>query len=154
MKWNVRIVVAVLISSCCPPASAAKYVRVGSFNIANFGASESGEYERSLVSLVNIVMQMDADVIALQEIEPTAFGAEQMQRFMKLLEQGGRLLPEACMSTLSPKSIRGRDDGLSVAGAATLESEIMLLEHEPDGDGDICRHFSATAYAAVQGGQL
>ena len=36
-------------------AYAESHIRVGSFNIANFGSSVKGEYERSLVSLVNII---------------------------------------------------------------------------------------------------
>ena len=55
-------------------ANSAPYIRVGSFKITNFGLSDKGEYERSLVSLVNIILEMEADVIALQEIEPTELG--------------------------------------------------------------------------------
>lgn len=150
MKWNVRIVVAVLISSCCPPASAAKYVRVGSFNIANFGASESGEYERSLVSLVNIVMQMDADVIALQEIEPTAFGAEQMQRFMKLLNKAAGYYRKPLYEYVIAEEYTGDETTAFLwREPATLESEIMLLEHEPDGDGDGLPTFQRVPHYAL-----
>jgi len=63
------------------------YLRVGSFNIANFGSSDKGEYERQLVSLVNIILEMDANVIALQEIEPTELGTQQVERLTKLINK-------------------------------------------------------------------
>ena len=41
------------------PSHAAEFIRVGSFNIANFG--DTNEYERSLLSLVNIIRQILAE---------------------------------------------------------------------------------------------
>ena len=51
--------VALLAVSCFPDVSAspqqAQYIRVGSFNIANFG--DRDEYKRSLIALVNIIKE-------------------------------------------------------------------------------------------------
>ena len=78
-----------VLAFCLPmtrgTVNAAEYVRIGSFNIANFGSSQQGEYERSLVSLVNIILVMKADVIALQEVEPGEMGTDQVMRLTKLL---------------------------------------------------------------------
>ena len=38
------------------------FIRVATFNIANLGASD--EYKRSLIALVNIIEQTDADLVA------------------------------------------------------------------------------------------
>lgn len=92
MKIFRKIILNVLLFhlTLCTITSGIDYIRVGSFNIANLGASEEGEYKRSLVSLVNIIMEMNADVIALQEIEPTELGEKQVERLTKMLNKAAK----------------------------------------------------------------
>ena len=61
-----------LMSSSLQAQGNLTHIRVGSFNIANFGATS--EYERSLIGLVNIMRQTDPDLIVLQEVEPNELG--------------------------------------------------------------------------------
>ena len=45
-----------------PTQNTPTHIRIGSFNIVNFG--DTNEYERSLISLVNIIREMGAGAIA------------------------------------------------------------------------------------------
>ncbi len=69
-----------------------EFIRVGSFNVANFG--DTDEYSRSLVSLVNIIRQMNADLICLQEVEPNELGRDQVDRLAALLNTAARFYGE------------------------------------------------------------
>lgn len=129
---------------------AADHIRVGSFNIANFGTSEHGEYERSLVGLVNIILQMNADVIALQEIEPTNLGTEQVERLTKLLNKAAKYHDTPTYEFIIAEEHTG-DETVAYLwrDPVALESEICLMEHDRDPDGDGVPTFQRVPHYAL-----
>jgi len=151
-KTSHQIVIAILLVTILFTAEshAANYVRVGSFNIANFGSSENGEYERSLVSLVNIILKMDADVIALQEIEPTELGTEQVERFTKLVNKAASYYEKPAYDYVIAEEYTG-DETVAYLwrDPVTLESEITLLEHDHDPADDGVRTFQRVPHYAL-----
>ena len=152
MKTSHQIVFAILLVTFLFTAEshAANYVRVGSFNIANFGSSENGEYERSLVSLVNIILKMDADVIALQEIEPTELGTEQVERLTKLVNKAASYYEKQAYDYVIAEEYT-EDETVAYLwrDPVTLESEITLLEHYQDPDDDGVRTFQRVPHYAL-----
>lgn len=152
MKTTHRIVLVMLFAICVFTATSypTDYIRVGSFNIANFGASENGEYERSLVSLVNMILEMDADVIALQEIEPTELGMRQVERLTKLLNKTASYYETSVYDYVIAEEHTG-DETVAYLwrNPVELESEINLMEHEEDPDNDEVPTFQRVPHYAL-----
>ena len=76
-KIGVICLVALVASG---PVHGEEYIRIVAFNIADFG--DTKEYDRSIISLVNIIRQSQADLLCLQEIEPSLLGKEQVKRLV------------------------------------------------------------------------
>ncbi|HUU18942.1 MAG TPA: endonuclease/exonuclease/phosphatase family protein [Sedimentisphaerales bacterium] len=152
MKTSPRIVLTILLTTFVFTAVsyAADYIRVGSFNIANFGMSKTGEYERSLVSLVNIILEMDADVIALQEIQPNDLGTKQVERLTKLLNKAASYKQTPLYDSVIAEEHTG-DETVAYLwrDPVTLESDISLLEHEEDPDDDDLSTFQRVPHYAL-----
>jgi len=122
--------------------SAQTYIRVGSFNIANFGDGEEKEYERSLISLVNIINEMDADVIAIQEVEPNQLGYKQMERLTNLLNKAAKFYNKKTYDfTVSNLETGDEFTAYLWRSPVSMTSEITLLEHDEDPDDDGKRTF-------------
>lgn len=150
------IVVSCSIVSSSNAAERDKFVRIGSFNIANFGSSENMAYERSLIDLVNIIRRMDADLIALQEVEPGEFGRKQVERLVKLLNVAADFYETKPYEFAVSEKHKG-DEVLAFLWRApvTLESELTLIEHEEDADGDGLRAFQRVpVYALFKAGNF
>ena len=138
MKRVVACALAVLFLAGSVSLAEEQYIRVGSFNIANLGSSQTGGYERSLVSLVNIIRQMDADVLALQEVEPTDFGSGQVERLVKLLNKAARYDAKPLYDYVIADEHTGDETTAFLwRDPVSLESEVVMIEHtvDPDGDG-------------------
>jgi endonuclease/exonuclease/phosphatase family metal-dependent hydrolase len=137
-----------LLVAILPASGAAQtYVRVSSFNTANFGAPD--EYERSLISLVNIIRAMDADIIALQEVEPSPRGRDQVGRLAGLLNKASQYYGTALYEYAIADEHVGDETGAFLWRApAALLSEIWLLEHESDRDEDGKRAFQRVPFVA------
>ena len=131
-------------------ACADDYIRAGSYNIANFGASKTKEYERSLVSLVNIIVKMDADVIALQEVQPTDFGREQVERLTTLLNKAAKYYKTPAYEFVVADEHTG-DETVAYLwrDPVSLESEVSLMEHDVDPDGDALPTFQRVPHYAL-----
>ncbi len=127
---------------------AAEYIKVGTFNIANFG--DRDEYKRSLISLVNIINEMDADVIAIQEVEPNELGHEQVLRLTALLNKAAKFYDKEHYEFAIADDYTG-DETIAFLWRepVTLESEISLLEHDEDPDGNGKRIFQRVPSVAL-----
>lgn len=127
---------------------AAEYIKVGTFNIANFG--DRDEYKRSLISLVNIINEMDADVIAIQEVEPNELGSEQVSRLTTLLNKAAKFYDKNHYDFAIADDYTG-DETVAFLWRepVTLESEISLLEHDEDPDGNGKRTFQRVPSVAL-----
>jgi len=127
--------------------AAADNVRVGSFNIANFG--DTDEYDRSLLSLVNIIRTMDADVIAVQEVEPNELGSDQMERLVDMLNDAADFYHTEPYDFAVADDYVGDETGAFLwRDPVELESEIWLLDHEADPDDDGKRTFQRVPFVA------
>lgn len=112
-----------------------EYIRIGSFNIANFG--DTNEYERSLINLVIIILKMDADVIALQEIEPNALGHAQVARLTALLNKATDYYETESYEYIVSEDYTGDEQVAYLwRDPVSLESEVSLIEHDSDPDND------------------
>jgi endonuclease/exonuclease/phosphatase family metal-dependent hydrolase len=112
------------------------YIRVATFNIAKFGAGE--EYTRSLVSLVNILNEIDADLICLQEINPKKAGYEQTERLVRLLNTSQAYYKKPLYSfAVASRYSGGEAPGYIWRRPVELLSEIGTLNvpRDPDRDG-------------------
>ena len=149
--WWIALVIMALILTVSQPSYSNEYIRVGSFNIANFGASQSGEYERSLVSIVNIILEMDADVIALQEIQPTELGRAQVERLVKLLNKAAKYHDSGLYEFIIADEYTGDETTAFVwREPVSLHSEaISQLEHNPDPDNDGVPAFQRVPHYAL-----
>jgi len=128
------------------------YIRVGTFNIANLG--DTNEFERSLISIVNIILEMDADLICLQEIEPNELGREQVNRLTKLLNKTSGFYKTNNFEYAISEEFTG-DELVAFLwrSPVSLQSEITLLDHDEDPDNDGIRTFQRVpAIALFQAG--
>ena len=152
MKIIHRIILLVLAITLMLSTStyAEDYIRVGSYNIANFGTSKAGEYERSLIYLVNIIVKMDADIIALQEIEATDFGTKQVERLTKLLNKAAKYYKTPAYEFIIADEHTG-DETVAYLwrDPVILESEILLMEHDRDPDSDEVPTFQREPHYAL-----
>jgi endonuclease/exonuclease/phosphatase family metal-dependent hydrolase len=119
------------------PLQAEQYIRVASFNIANFGASTTKEYERSLIGLVNTILAFKADLIALQEVEPTELGEEQVERLTGLLNKAADFYGTARYEFAIADDHTGDETTAFLwRQPVSLQSEITLIAHDEDPDND------------------
>ena len=111
------------------------FIRVATFNIANLGASD--EYKRSLIALVNIIKQTDADLVAVQEVEPNALGKEQIERLSELLNIAADHYGTKRYDHLV-SSVHTGDETTAFLwrDPVSLESQIELMDHQEDPDQD------------------
>ncbi len=142
-SFNIRVHSSLLLLFALTPGALAQepaFIRVCSFNIANFGAGD--ESERSLVSIVNILRAADADIIALQEIEPTAKGEQQLDRLLALLNKAAAFYKTPTYAVAQPQERSGDEQTAFLwrAPVELLEAPI-LLPHQPDPDGNGKRVF-------------
>lgn len=141
---NAILSAVVVLSGLCSGACAQEFIRVGSFNIANLG--DTKEYERSLISLVNITRKMDADLICLQEVEPNELGTEQVERYVGLLNKAAAFYDEDSYEFLVVEMPEGEFGDETTAyvwrDPVNFDSqEIMLMDHDEDPDDDGVRTF-------------
>lgn len=123
------------------------HIRIGSFNIANFG--DTNEYERSLISLVNIIRQTDADLIALQEVEPNDLGRAQVGRLTSLLNKAAAFYGTAFYDHEIGEQSGDETTAFLWRAPVSLESEISLLTHADDPDNDGKRTFQRVPSVAL-----
>lgn len=120
-----------------PAAEAEQFIRIASFNIANLGSSDEHEYERSLISLVNIVRAADADLVAVQEVEPTQLGERQMERFTELLNKASDFYgTERYDLAIADDHTGDETTAFLWRSPVSLDSEITLIAHDEDPDAD------------------
>ncbi|MDX9971995.1 MAG: endonuclease/exonuclease/phosphatase family protein [FCB group bacterium] len=124
------------VALCAWAASAEeRYIRVATFNIAQFGAGD--EHERSLVGLVNILMATDADLVCLQEVTSQSAGREQVARLVKLLNKAASFYGKESYTAALPERYTGRETCAFLWRApVALLSRIELLNVPADADGD------------------
>ena len=86
---------------------------------------------------MNIIKQADADLIAIQEVEPNDLGREQVQRLAELLNIAADHYGTNRYSHLVADEHTG-DETIAFLwrSPVSLESEIALLDHDSDPDGD------------------
>ena len=136
-----------LVSSSLQAQGNLTHIRVGSFNIANFGATS--EYEGSLIGLVNIMRQTDPDLIVLQEVEPNELGHAQVDRIVKLLNKAAAYYQMARYDYAIAEPSGDETTAFLWRSPVSLESEISLLPHEEDPDHDGKRTFQRTPSVAL-----
>ena len=124
-----------VLATCGSAHADPVYLRIATFNIANFGATD--EYERSLIGLVNIIRGANADVLALQEVEPNARGSQQVARLAKLLNKAADHYGTPQYEYVIPEE-RAGDECVAFfwRPPAALQSPPTLLAHHPDPDGN------------------
>ncbi|MCB9850005.1 MAG: endonuclease/exonuclease/phosphatase family protein [Phycisphaerales bacterium] len=128
-------IISLFFSLGVSAAQAEQYIRVASFNIANLG--DTSEYERSLISLVNILRQADADVVAIQEVEPNELGTDQVKRFVDLLNKAADFYGTQRYDYAIADDHTGDETTAFLwRSPVSLQSEITLLQHDPDPDND------------------
>lgn len=124
------------------------YIRVGTFNIANFG--DRDEYKRSLISLVNIIIEMNADLIAIQEVEPNHLGREQVGRLTDLLNKAANHYNTKPYDHIISEEYTGDEQTAFLwRKPVSLESEVSLLEHDSDPNNDGVRTFQRVPSIAL-----
>ena len=146
----ISIVLLLFVLGVFPVESNAEatYIRVGTFNIANFGATN--EYERSLINLVNIIVKMNADLIAVQEVQPNELGYEQVVRLTALLNKAAVFYGTNPYENIIPEDHTGDEQTAFLWRApVSLESEVTLLEHDSDPDGDEIPTFQRVPHVAL-----
>lgn len=135
-------------------AVAQDHIRITSFNIADFGSSESNAYERSIVDLVNILRKTDADLICLQEVQPGDFGEKQVARLVKWLNKAAKHEGAKFYDYVVSVAHTGDEVVAFIfRDPVSLASDMHLLEHgeDVDGDGKPAFHGDPSWLAQVQG---
>lgn len=143
-KQNIHALLALsaVLAVCClatiaaaPTRDSPTYIRIASFNIANFG--DTNEYERSLISLVNIIRETNPDLLVLQEIEPNELGQSQVQRLSVLLNRAADYSGTGHYSYVIADEHTGDETTAFLwRSPVALESEVWLMTHDEDPDGD------------------
>ncbi|KAA0139164.1 hypothetical protein FYZ48_11020 [Gimesia chilikensis] len=115
-------------------------IRIATFNIANLGAND--EHNRSLITITNILLKTNADLICLQEVQPNSYGKDQVQRIRELLNKAA----EFYGTKYYYYRISERDEGDEVTAflwrkPVEIKSSIDSLPHDPDHDNDGKRTF-------------
>jgi|GEM_PF-1630959 len=108
---------------------------VSSFNIADLG--DTDEYKRTLLGLVNIIRQMDADIICFQEVEPNKKGDQQIKRLVTLLNMASRYNNEALYRVVVTR--KTGDEAYAFAWRSPIKlqkDKIWFLPHNEDVDND------------------
>lgn len=125
-----------MAAGCAVAAPAPQYIRVATFNIAQFGGGD--EHERSLVGLVNILLAADADLVCIQEVAPDPPGQEQVARLVRLLNRAAEYYRTPAYGYAIARS-PGAAEASAFLWRAPVElaSEIDLLDvpRDPDRDG-------------------
>ena len=108
---------------------------IGSFNIANLG--DTNEYERSLITLVNIIRKMNADLLCIQEVSIKETGKEQVKRLVELLNMASAYYGSKPYDFAISEEYTGDETTAFIwRDPVTIQSEITLLDHEIDPDHD------------------
>ena len=132
---NIRIIAFLILSFCLSViATESGEVIIGSFNIANFG--DTNEYERSLINLVNIIIDTKADLLCLQEIEPNDLGKAQAERLLKLLNEAMIYYDQNTYEYVISEQSGDEKTVFFYRSPINLESEIEFLPHDDDPDHD------------------
>ncbi len=99
---------------------------------------------------MNIINEMDADLIAIQEIEPNELGREQVSRLTTLLNIAARFYNRNEYDFEIADDYTG-DETIAFLWRepVTLESEISLLEHDEDPDANGKRTFQRVPSVAL-----
>jgi len=122
------------------PATADEFIRIATFNIANLG--DRDEYSRSLIALTNIVLKTEADLVAIQEVEPNQLGQDQVERLVDLLNvASAHYGMQPYTHAISPEHIGDETTAFVWRNPVELLGEIELLSHDADPDGDGLRTF-------------
>ena len=125
-------------------------IRIATFNIANFGARRSQEYERSLISLANTLLETNADLIALQEVEPSELGRKQVERLNELLNRAASFYGlESYQYAISDKDGGDELTAFLWRDPVVLDSSIASLPHDRDHDNDGKRSFQRVPQMAA-----
>ena len=153
MLPHVRLTAQCLLCATCLatialhlPAAAApndRYIRIATFNIANFG--DADEYKRSLIALTNVILETDADLIALQEVEPPERdvearrgpGAAQVRRLTELLNIAAEHRHTPKYEYAVPADYTGDETvAFLYRPPVARDGPITLLPHDSDPDQD------------------
>ncbi len=124
-------------------------VIVASFNIANFG--DADEYKRPLISLVNIIDEMDPDMLLIQEVEPNDLGKNQVKRLTELLNVSANFYKKKEYRWRYVKESSGGDETVAFIYRdpfELMEDGIELLPHDVDPDRNGKRTFQRTPVLA------
>ena len=77
----VRLIPVLLLLAL--PAQAQQFIRVASFNIAEFGEGSHPQNDRDLPFIADMLVNEDLDLIAVQEVGTVAGGATQEPELRK-----------------------------------------------------------------------
>lgn len=132
-----RLLGAVLAAALCAGAQAApQYIRVATFNIAQFGGGD--EHARSLIGLVNILLATDADLVCLQEIAPDEAGRAQVERLVGLLNRAEAFYRKPAYDYEIARRFTGSETSAFLWRAPVSrvsETTTLNVPKDPDGDG-------------------
>lgn len=132
-----KAIPAVLLALCLAVtySNAETTIRVASYNIANLG--DTSEQVRSLVSIVNAILEVDPDIIAIQEVEPNERGHSQVEALQELLNKASNYYDRKSYEVIISEFETGDETYAFLWRAPVyLEYELFLLPHEEDPDGD------------------
>lgn len=116
-------------------ASASTTVRVASFNIANLG--DRTEAVRSLFTIVNCIRKTNADIIAIQEVEPNDLGNRQIEELVELLNKAADYYSTSYYQSVIVSPGAGDEDYAFIwRSPAQLADEIFVMPHDEDSDDD------------------
>ena len=124
-------------------ALANKYIRVATFNIANLG--DRDEYKRSLISIANIILETNADILAIQEVEPpssgenvqSSLGSQQVHRLVDLLNLASNHYNTPKYSAVIAEQYTGDETtAFLFRDPVRMIGSIRLLPHDSDPDED------------------
>lgn len=115
-------------------------IRIATFNIANLGATQ--EYKRSLITLTNILLKTNADLICLQEVQPNPKGKSQVRRLKELLNEAADFYNTKPYQ-YKISELDGGDELTAFLWRkpVVLDSNIESLPHDEDHDNDGKRTF-------------
>lgn len=147
LKLTCVLSLLALLAGGVQPASAQQHIRVASFNVANFG--DRDEYKRSLVALTNVILATQADLVALQEVEPNELGREQVRRLTELLNLAAEHHQTSAYShVVAAEHVGDETVAFIFRSPVELTAEVELLPHVEDADGDGKRTFQRVPHVA------
>jgi len=136
------------IGAAAARADDARYIRIATFNIANFGAGD--ETLRSLAGLANILTAVDGDLVLIQEVAPGQRGAEAAGRLVELLNRAAAYYQRPPYQVALGDALSG-DEAYAFLWRSPVEllASPAPMPHAVDPDGDGLRTFQRVPSAAL-----